>query len=85
MLKQCDQAKQQPQQSGQQLSVSIAKLSPLEPANKSLDLLGVSGILIWIFLHQRLRRFYAGRRSEARASGRFFPFSSSAAASTLPF
>jgi hypothetical protein len=45
-------------------------------------LCGVSGILIWIFLHRRLRRFYAARRSEARASGHFLPFSSPAAART---
>jgi hypothetical protein len=35
-----------------------------------------------IFLHQRRRRFYAARRSEARASQHFLPFSSLAAAST---
>jgi len=52
MLKQRDQTKQQEQQSGQQLRVSIAKLSSLDPGNKRLDLCGVSGILIWIFLHR---------------------------------
>src|SRR5215510_5576273 len=81
LLKQRDQAKQQPQQSGQQLRVSIAKLSSLEPGNKRLDLCGVSGILIWIFLHQRRRRFYAARRLEARASRTFLPFSRSVSAS----
>ena len=82
MLKQRDLTKQQPQQAGQQLSVSIAKLSSLDPGNKRLDLCGVSGFLIWIFLHRRRRRFYAARRSEARANGHFLPFSSPAAAST---
>jgi hypothetical protein len=82
MLKQRDQTKQQAQQSGQQLRVSIAKLPSLEPGNKRLDLCGVSGILIWIFLHRRRRRFYAARHSEARASGHFLPFSSPGAAST---
>ena len=82
MLKQRDQTKQQAQQSSQQLRVSIAKLSSLDPGNKRLDLCGVSRILVLIFLHQRRRRFYAARRSEARASGHFLPFSSPAAAST---
>src|SRR5215831_19236996 len=85
MLKQRDQTKQQPQQSSQQLLVSIAKLSSLEPGNKRLDLCGVSGISIWIFLHRRRRRFYAEGHSEARASGHFLPFSSPAAASTRLF
>ena len=37
------------------------------------------------FLHQRRRRFYAARRSEARASGPFLPFSRSFPASTQLF
>src|SRR5215510_3623138 len=82
LLKQCDQTKQQPKQSGQQLRVSIAKLSSLEPGNKRLDLCGVSRILVRIFLHKRRRRFYAARRSEARASEPFLLFSSSFPAST---
>jgi hypothetical protein len=65
-----------------QLRVSIAKLSSPEPGNKRLDLCGVSRIVVWIFLHQRRRRFYASRRSEAGASGPFLPFSSPVAAST---
>jgi hypothetical protein len=65
---------QQPQQSGQQLRVSIAKLSPLDTGNKRLDFGGVCRIVVWIFLHRRWRRSYAARRSEARASGHFFPF-----------
>jgi hypothetical protein len=36
----------------------------------------------FVFLHRRRRRFYAARRSEARASQHFLPFSSLAAAST---
>jgi hypothetical protein len=52
----------------------IAKLSPLKTVNKRLDLCGISRIMIWIFLHQRRRRFYAARRSEARASGHFCLF-----------
>src|SRR5262245_16525997 len=71
LLKQCDQTKRQPKQSGQQLRVSIAKLSSLDPCNKRLDLCGVSRILVRIFLHKRRRRFYAARRSEARASEPF--------------
>jgi hypothetical protein len=81
MLKQCDQTKQQAQQSSQQLRVSIAKLSSLDEGNKRLDLCGVSRIVVRIFLHQRRRRFYAARRSEARASENILPFSSHAAAS----
>src|SRR5215471_17425520 len=74
MLKQRDQTKQQAQQSGQQLRVSIAKLFSLKPGNKRLDLCGVSRIVVWIFLHRRRRRFYPARRSEARASGLFFDY-----------
>src|SRR5262245_25277423 len=65
--------------------VSIAKLSSLEPGNKRLDLCGVSRILVRIFLHKRRRRFYAARRSEARASEPFLLFSSSFPASTRWF
>src|SRR5262245_57933138 len=56
-------------------------LSLLEPGSKRLNLCGVSRIRVRIF-HQRRRRFYAARRSEARASENILPFSSPAAAST---
>jgi hypothetical protein len=69
-------------ESGQQPRVSIAKLSSLKPGNKRLDLCGVSRILVLIFLHKRRRRFYAARRSEARASEPFLLFSSSFPSST---
>src|SRR5882672_5652839 len=47
-----------------------------------IDWCGASRIVVRIFLHRRWRRYYAARRSEARASGPFLPFSSSVAAST---
>jgi hypothetical protein len=43
------------QQPGQQLSVSIAKLSLLDPGNKRLDLCGVSRIVVRLFLHLQRR------------------------------
>src|SRR5882672_1130726 len=39
-----------------------------------IDWCGVSRIVVRIFLHQRQRRFYAARRSEARASEPFLHF-----------
>jgi hypothetical protein len=62
------------QQPGQQLSVFIAKLSPLEAGNERLNLCGVSRILVWIFLHRRRRRFYAARRSGGESERAFFAF-----------
>src|SRR5262245_62674420 len=41
----------------------------------------ISRIVVRIFLHWRRRRFYAARRSEARASRAFLPFSRSVSAS----
>jgi hypothetical protein len=60
----------------------VGRVLKLDPSNKRLDLSGVSRIVVWIFLHQRRRRFYVARRWEARASGYFLHFSSPAAAST---
>src|SRR5215468_12304131 len=49
----------------------VGRVLKLDPSNKRLDLCGVSWILVRFFLHKRRRRFYAARRSEARASGPF--------------
>jgi len=50
-------------------------LTPLEPGDQCLDLSRVSLIGIQVILHRRWRRFYAGRRSEARAIGAFLRLS----------
>jgi len=63
------------QELAERLRVTFAKFAPLEPGNQRLDFSRVSRIGIWVFLHRRWRRFYAGRRSEARAIGAFLSLS----------